>query len=105
MGAVSPAANTLTQLYQNGSGQTATGSVTVCNTNATPTTFRLAISTATIAGDVLVANGDFLFYDVPTDGNTTVQLSGLPISNGEVIWAQAANTGVCFQARGFEGTA
>lgn len=72
-------------------------SLTVCNRNATDTSFRVGIGDAAPAG--------YLYYDVVIPGNDTfVATLGITLDSAKSIYVYAATTGLSFNLFGSEIT-
>ena len=100
LGQSAPLATTLTALYTVPGATNATvSSVTVCNTSATPTTFRISVAPAG-AGDAL---SQYLFYDVTIPGNDSfIATVGLTLEATDVIRVYATLATLSFSAFGIE---
>lgn len=99
---LSPAATTLTALYTVPSATSAVvSSLTVCNTNTTPITFRIAIS-ATGAADNIK---HYLYRDLLVPANDTfIATIGITLATTDVVRCYASATNVAFQLFGTEVT-
>jgi len=100
LGQSAPGATTLTALYTvPGATNTTVSSLTVCNTSATPTTFRISVAPAG-AGDAL---SQYLFYDVTIAGNDSfVATVGLTLEATDIIRVYATLATLSFSAFGIE---
>lgn len=100
LGQLAPGATTLTALYTvPGATNTTVSSISVCNTSATPTSFRVSVAVAG-AGDAI---SQYLFYDVTIPGNDTfVATVGLTLAATDVIRVYATLATLTFQAFGIE---
>jgi len=100
LGQSAPLATTLTALYTVPGATNATvSSVTVCNTSATPTTFRISVAPAG-AGDAL---SQYLFYDVTIPGNDSfIATVGLTLEATDIIRVYATLATLSFSAFGIE---
>ena len=96
------AAATLTKIYTNASTMVATVNVSFCNTSATATAIRLAISQQTLAANVPQA--DYVEYGQPLGGNLPYVRRGFALANGESIYAYDTNGTCSVRADVFEGT-
>lgn len=68
LGQSNPSAATLTTAYTVPASTEATiSSIVICNRSTTATSFRVAI----LPGGGSVADEDYLYYDLPIDGNDT----------------------------------
>jgi hypothetical protein len=82
-----------------GATNSTVSSITVCNTSATPTFFRVSVAPAG-AADALV---QYLFYDVTIPGNDTfVATVGLTLEATDVIRVYATLATLSFHAYGIE---
>lgn len=73
--------------------------VSVCNRSATPSTFRLSVS----VGGGATADKDYVNYDTPVEGNSTVLVNGvITVAAGDVIRCQSGSGLVSFNAWGVE---
>ena len=100
LGQSRPGATTLTALYTVPAlTSTTVSSISVCNTSATPTTFRVSVAPAG-AGDAL---SQYLFYDVTIAGNDSfVATMGITLSTTDIIRVYATLATLTFQAFGIE---
>ena len=100
LGQSRPGATTLTALYTVPAlTNTTVSSVTVCNTSAIATTFRISVAPAG-AGDSPV---QYLFYDVAISGNDSfVATVGLTLATTDVIRVYATLATLNFHAYGIE---
>jgi len=100
LGQSRPGATTLTALYTVPALTSATVStVTVCNTSATPTTFRISVAPAG-AGDAL---SQYLFYDVTIAGNDSFAATmGITLATTDIIRVYATLATLTFSAFGIE---
>jgi hypothetical protein len=75
--------------------------ITICNRSATPTTFRVSVRVAGAADD----NKQYLYYDTPIDGNTTVALTGgLTLAATDIVSVYATLATLSFVLFGSEET-
>lgn len=88
LGQSAPSAATLTTAYTvPGSTSAIISSITVCNRSATPTSFRIAI----LPGGGTVTDPDYIYYDLPIDGNDTfVATIGATVETASLV--QVYNT-------------
>jgi hypothetical protein len=102
LGQLDPAAATLTDLYTvPGSTAAIVSGIAVCNRSATQTTVRIAVS----VGGGTVANKDYLFYDAPIPGNSTVVLqAGATLAATDKLRCYATLATISFNAFGVEVT-
>lgn len=100
LGQSAPAATTLTALYTVPAlTNTTVSSITVCNTSATPTTFRISVA----VGGAADAVSQYLFYDVTIAGNDSfVATVGLTLAATDVIRVYATLATLSFSAFGIE---
>lgn len=102
LGQSSPAATTDTAAYTvPAATSTVVSSITVCNANATPVTYRIYIRIAAAAA----ANTNALAYDISLAGNATdVYTLGATLATTDVISVRASATLVTFTIFGQENT-
>jgi hypothetical protein len=100
LGQARPGATTLTDLYTvPGATGTTVSSISVCNTAATATSFRVSIAPA----GAVDATSQYLFYDVNISGNDTfVATVGLTLAATDVIRVYATLATLNFHAYGIE---
>ena len=100
LGQVAPAATTATDLYiVPASTQTTVSTITVCNRNATATTFRIYVRVAGASVD----NKQYIYYDHPIDGNSTFALTlGITLAATDRITVYAGTANLSFNAFGVE---
>lgn len=89
-----PSATTLTELYKVTAGASAiVSSIIVCNQSATATTFRISVAPQ----DVADTSSQYLYYDVPINGNDTFvatigfALNGVTTQDAVRVYATLAN--------------
>lgn len=103
LGSASPAAATAAALYAGGavpSGRKATGTLTVCNTNASDVTIRFAI--VPTGGIGAVATKDYREYDTTLPARGVLEKSGIPLTAAAALLVYASTTGVAFNFDGIE---
>lgn len=102
LGQSNPTAATQTSMYTvPGSTSAIVSSIVVCNRSSTPTTFRISI----LPGGGTVANEDYLYYDLPIDGNDTfIATIGATLETGSEIEVYATLATLSFNAYGSEIT-
>lgn len=101
LGQASPNATTETDIYTVSTTSAVVSSITICNTNAELTTFRISIS----AGGGATTTKDYLYYDLVLAGNDTFAATlGITLSTGDKIRVYALNSGVAFGIYGQENT-
>ncbi len=95
-----PAAATLTDLYTVPASTNATiSSITVCNTSATATTFRISVAIAGAAS----AFKQYIYYDQAIDGNSTYTATiGITLAATDVVRVYATLATLSFNAFGVE---
>ncbi len=100
LGQVAPGATTEEVLYTAPDlTQTTCSSLWVCNRGGTSTTFRVSVSVDGAA----TANKDYLFYDTAIDANITrKELTGMTLSEGDVVRVYAGNANLSFNLFGVE---
>jgi hypothetical protein len=102
LGQQAPAATTPADLYTvPAATSTVVSSIIVANRGASPASFRVSFS---IAG-AGTANKDYIYYDVPIDGNDTfIATIGVTLAATDKIRVYASTANVTFQAFGSELT-
>ena len=102
LGQVAPSATTLTTLYTvPASTSTVVSSLTVCNTNATAVTYRVAVRPA---GASLVGQ-QYIVFDNVLQGNDSVFLTlGLSLATTDVVSVYSSATATAFNLYGSEIT-
>jgi len=106
LGAIFPAAATLSIAYTVPTGKTAVlSNIHVCNQSATPDKFRIVIIKATdIGGGVTAKN--YVAYDVDIDGNDPVPCQlGATLGAGDQVRVYSLNGTLSFNIFGFEYSA
>jgi hypothetical protein len=100
LGQVQPSANTLTTAYTVPSAtQTVVSTITVCNLNATPTAYRVAVRPAGAA----IANQHYIAYDSTVGAEDTITLTlGISLATTDVVSVQSTNGYVSFNLFGSE---
>lgn len=98
LGQESPSAATDTTLYT-ASGEVVGSTLTVCNTNSTPVTYRIAVR----VGGASIATKHYIAYETELLAYTTHTWTiGPTIDNTDVITVRASATGVAFNLFGHE---
>lgn len=102
LGQNNPAATTLVSLYAAPAAtQAIVSSLTVCNTAATATTYRIAVRPAGAS----IATSQYLVYDASLPANDTVTLTlGVTLAATDVVSVYAGSANVAFSAFGVEIT-
>jgi hypothetical protein len=102
LGQVAPGAATLTTLYTvPASTSTVVSTITVCNTAAVATTYRLSIQIAAAADNVK----QYIAYDAPILANETRSYTlGITLATTDVLKCYATLATVSFSAFGAEIT-
>jgi len=100
LGQSAPSAITATTLYTVPSAtETVISTITVCNRDATPGTFRIAIR----PDGASLANQHYIAYDVLLEGNSLQALTlGLTINAADVVTVYASSANLTFNAYGSE---
>lgn len=100
LGQRSPTAANLDTLYTVPASTSAVvSSIVVANRSATATTFRIAVRVAGAA----ISNEDYLVYDAPIAGNSTVSFTlGVTLAATDVISTYAGAATLSFSAFGSE---
>jgi hypothetical protein len=97
LGNASLSATTYTALYTNATNF-AVASLTLCNTNSSSITARIALTTSPTSP----AAGEFIEYGVTVPANSVIERTGLVVGNGQSISVYASTTGVSAVAYGIE---
>jgi hypothetical protein len=102
LGSSAPAAATSSTLYTVPAATSTTiSSVTVCNTSATPTSFRISAAAAGVA----LATNQYIYYDQVIDGNSTyVATIGITLAATDVVRVYATLATLSFNAFGVEAS-
>ena len=100
LGQVAPSATTETTLYTVPSAtNTVCSTVVVCNRTGTADAFRVSVD----VGGSGTANKDYLYYDIPINGNDTFTATiGITLSATDVVRVYAGTTGLSFSLFGVE---
>jgi hypothetical protein len=91
------AAATYTQIYTCPAGNFAVVTVSMCNRNATPATFRLTVSDTFPPG-----NSDYLEFDTQVLANGVLERTGIVLAAGQIISARSSATNVSTIVYGIE---
>jgi len=102
LGQVAPTAATLTTLYTvPASTSSVVSTITVCNTSAVATTYRISIQVAAAADNVK----QYIAYDAPIAANETKSYTiGVTLATTDVLKCYATLATVSFSAFGAEIT-
>lgn len=102
LGQSAPAATTETALYTvPAATSTVVSSLTVCNRDAGPSTFRISVS----VGGGVTASKDYLYYNLTVAaGDTFAATLGLTLSATDVVRVYASTANVSFNLFGLERT-
>ena len=100
LGQIAAAAATEEDLYTTPNlAQTTCSSLVVCNRSGSQVTFRVSVS----VDDVATTSQDYLFYDTPLDGNSTLTVTlGLTLYQNDTMRTYASATGLSFSLFGVE---
>lgn len=100
LGSVAPAAATSTTLYTVPAATSTTlSSITVCNTSANATSFRISVAAAGAA----LATNQYVYYDQTISGNSTyVATIGITLAATDVVRVYATLATLSFNAFGVE---
>ena len=96
LGALDLAANSDTTLYAPSTGITSTVNINICNRNATDVSIRIAV----ISG--ILANSDYIEYDVLVPGNGVLERTGIVVFAGQSIVVRSNTANVSVVCWGFE---
>lgn len=99
---LNPSATTLTNAYTvPAATSVVVSSIFVCNSSASPTTFRISVARA----GAIDAPAQYLFFDVPISGNDTfAATSGFTLATTDIIRVYAGSTTLSFNVFGVEVT-
>ena len=102
LGQSNPAAATLTTLYTTpASTQSICSTLSICNTSATSTTFRVAVRPSGAS----IATSQYLAYDTSISGNDSVFLTlGISLAATDIISIYSATNTLAFSLFGVEIT-
>lgn len=102
LGTSNPAATTATSLYTVPAATSAiVSTINICNQNANPASFRLAIRPA----GATLANNHYIAFDTAVPGNDSIALTmGITLAATDVITVYASSTQLSFLAFGTEIT-
>lgn len=102
LGQSAPGAATATTLYTcPASTQTVVSTISVCNRDATASSFRIAIR----PDGATLANQHYLCYDTPIAANDTVGLTlGVTMDASDIITVYGTSANISFSAFGSEIT-
>lgn len=79
--------------------QTTCSSLVVCNRGSSQLTFRVRVGVAGASAD----NKQYLFYDTPIDGNSTMTMViGITLNQTDIVATYASATGLSFTLFGVE---
>ena len=100
LGQLAAAATTIEVLYTAPTDVLVTTStLVVANRTASSITFRVSVHVAGAAAD----DSQFIFYDVPISGNTTVSVTiGMTLASTDVVKTYASAAGLSFNLFGIE---
>lgn len=102
LGQANPSANTLSLLYSVPAGaQTVVSSIFVCNRASSQALFRIAVAVNNASDSA----EQYLFYDVPINGNTTyIATVGLTLNAGDRVRIYTNLANLSFSLFGIEIT-
>jgi hypothetical protein len=105
LGQRAAAATTVQVLYTAPSlAQTTISTLVICNRGSTQLTFRLSAHVAD-ANPSTPDNAQYLFYDTPIDGNTTITVTiGITMKETDTLRIYASATGLSFNVFGVESS-
>lgn len=100
LGQVVPTSGVDTTLYTVGNGvQTVVSTLTVCNTGAVSSLYRIAVRPS---GETLDSK-HYIAYDAPVEQSDSAMLTiGLSLSESDVITVHSSQSGIAFNAYGTE---
>ncbi|MDR7331771.1 hypothetical protein [Roseateles asaccharophilus] len=99
LGSVAPAVATPTALYAVPASRKATGTLTICNQNASEVAVRVAVVNGAISG---VAAKDYREYDTKVAANGVLEKSGVPVAAGYTLMVRSDTANVAFNFDGIE---
>lgn len=97
LGSVAPSATTNTTLYTVPAGKSAVAVLSVCNTNATIATIRVAISATNTP-----TTAEYIEYNVPIAANGVLERTSIAMGENEKLVVYASSTNVAFRLYGIE---
>lgn len=102
LGQASPAATTLSPLYTVPVGiTTVISSVSICNRNSTPISFRISVASAGASDDPK----QYLYYDLPVIANDTfIATIGMTVGPTDVVRCYSSDANVAFNLFGIENS-
>lgn len=87
-----PTATTLSDLYT-ATADCVISSISICNTGASSTTFRVAVRPLGAA----ISDSHYLYYDLPIDANDTFILTGgIVLKNTDVVSVYSGNANLSY---------
>jgi len=100
LGQLAAAATTEEDLYAvPDQALTTTSTLAICNRTSSTITFRVSVA---VSG-ATTADKDYIFYDAPIGGNTTVTaVLGMTLNQSDVVRTYASATGLSFNLFGVE---
>lgn len=100
LGQSDPLAATLTTAYTvPASTEAVISSIVICNRSTTPTSFRIAL----LPGGGTVADTDYIYYDLPIDGNDTfIATIGATLEAASIVQVYATLATLSFNIYGSE---
>jgi hypothetical protein len=93
-------ASTLTSVYAVTAGYYSVFNISITNTATTSTTFSIALSTATVAGNVLAS--EYIESSTILIGNGVFERTGLVCGANMNVWITSPGTGVNVTVYGIE---
>lgn len=99
LSAVTPTANTDTQLYQVPSSLSGSVSICICNTNTSSSSVRLSIENSTAVG---IASTNCIEYDAQIAPSSVIERGGIVLGSQQKLFCRAATSNVNFIVYGYE---
>jgi hypothetical protein len=99
LSAVTPTANTDTQLYQVPAALTGSISICICNTNTSSSLVRLSIENSTAVG---IASTNCVEYDVQIAPSSVIERGGIVLGSQQKLFCKSSSSNVNFIVYGYE---
>ena len=99
LAAVTPTANTDTQLYQVTASTTGSVSISICNTGTTSSAVRLSIENSAAVG---IASTNCIEYDAQITPSSVIERGGVVLATQQKLFCKASTSNVNFIVYGYE---
>jgi hypothetical protein len=99
LAAVTPTANTDTQLYQVSSSLTGSVSICVCNTGTNSSAVRLSIENSAAVG---IASTNCIEYDAQISPSSVIERGGIVLGSQQKLFCKSSTSNVNFIVYGYE---